>query len=170
MYLIVQLYSVFCCVLFWIISWIRICWSVCYWSINCISCPKDWKIVVCVSYQQHESFLNPKCIEIAFWAIRVLLDPCNNIVSSAIKFASVFLGKFFFSRLIRLKYYFHENFRCSLKLYENNNFLISLSVAFLNPNTLASLFLRKKPNLRIEMREINHMRIVGILWDKLRKS
>ena len=47
---------------------------------------------------------------------------------------SVILGE------LKCQYYFRENFRCNLAVYESEIFLIPLSITFLNPTILGFLF------------------------------
>ena len=53
---------------------------------------------------------------------------------------SVILGELESSKLQGLQYHFPENFRCNLAHYEKENFLIPLSITFLNPKILGFLF------------------------------
>ena len=57
--------------------------------------------------------------------------------------------------------YFPEKFRCNLKFYESDFFLIPLSTTFSIPKILGFLFLRKMAYLGSEMRKIKLQKIVG---------
>ena len=60
-------------------------------------------------------------------------------------------------------------FRCNLTFYESKNFLIPLSITFLNPEILGLLFCEKYPNLGSEVWKIKLPKILGNLLDKIRK-
>ena len=86
-------------------------------------------------------FFRVKTLKTLFMLSRVPLDLLKCILSGAINFVSVrsSMRARVFPKLQGLQYYFPDNLRCNL----NENFLIPLSITFLNPKILGLLFPNK---------------------------
>ena len=109
-----------------------------------------------------------------FRLFRVLLDLQKCILSGAKKFISVrsSSGNLSLFEIIRLQYYFPENFSRNLKFYESNSFSDSSLQRIFESENFRFPFSTVKNSLTWGMKwdwKIELQKIVGNLLDKLRK-